>query len=313
MCPFQFPPAPTKERVVKVSMLYNQGSASRREDGLFVCEPFFGVVDGASAPYGPNYPAKMFNGMSGGELVARTIESCAYTARKKHLLPLSHFVDQWDGELALAQEGVPLLDAAELAGATFAIAKVGEKWIDILQGGDCFALWRKSNGAVGITRNQVRLHDEDMNSEIKRLLQQVAQEQGVELKNATPGQRGVIRGEMWNRFCVSLREARRQDVNTPNNPRGYALLNGQRKAKNLWFSASLRRDDIQELLLFSDGMVPWAAMVGMTDHEVAKKVMADFLEGGLPHLLHVARGIERHEASVNYTDSAEATAISIEF
>ena len=73
------------------------------------------------------------------------------------------------------------------------------------------------------------------------------------------------------------------------------------------------RSKLQAILLFSDGMVPWETMKEMDDEEIAQRVWSDFQEGGLPHLLQIARGIEKHVEVLNYTDSAEATAIAIEF
>lgn len=59
---------------MKVSCIYDQGSAPYREDWLFLCDPFFGVLDGVSAPYSKKYSPRMFNGMSGGEMASRVIE-----------------------------------------------------------------------------------------------------------------------------------------------------------------------------------------------------------------------------------------------
>jgi hypothetical protein len=73
------------------------------------------------------------------------------------------------------------------------------------------------------------------------------------------------------------------------------------------------RNELKAILLFSDGMVPWEKMRGMDDKEIAQSVWCDFRKGGLPYLLQVARGIEKHVEVVNYTDSAEATGLAIEF
>ena len=59
---------------MKISYLYDQGSALFREDGLIVSYPFFGVLDGVSAPFSSKYPMQKFGGLSGGEFVARAVE-----------------------------------------------------------------------------------------------------------------------------------------------------------------------------------------------------------------------------------------------
>ena len=53
--------------------------------------------------------------------------------------------------------------ANKLAGATFAIAWLNQDYVEIVQAGDCFALFVEKDGSIGITRNQVRYHDGEMN------------------------------------------------------------------------------------------------------------------------------------------------------
>lgn len=303
---------------MKTEQLYDKGSAPYVEDGLFLCDPFYGVVDGVSAPYGPKHPLKLTDGKSGGELVARTIEQYVQNRPQKDLkLPtLEQLTLEVDYNLETIQD-IHHLPTGELSGATFAFAKVGERHVEIVQGGDCFALWKLHDGTVGITKNQVRLHDTAMNAEILRTQREVAKELfGVSLEEATQEQRGKIRGEMWNRFYFTLKEARNQDANNPASPRRYTLLNGQLLQKSeepIWFSTQLPRDQVQLLLLFSDGLIPWQVMGGMSDEQIARKVLTDYERGGLKYLLEVARGIEKCLAAVNYTDAAEATAIALQF
>ena len=56
-----------------IKTIYDQGTAERQEDGFFVNPPFFGVVDGFSAPYSPQNPLTLFEDKSGGEVVRRII------------------------------------------------------------------------------------------------------------------------------------------------------------------------------------------------------------------------------------------------
>ncbi len=301
---------------MKVSFLYDQGSAPYREDGLFLAEPLFGVLDGVSAPYALAGPARKFQGMSGGEFVARTVEQCfVYLRSPKNPSALRDLVLEVNQEVRRQQQaaGVPF-NAGELAGAAFAVARVGGGYVEVVQAGDCFALWAMKDGSVGITRNQVRAHDTVMNAEIEHIQRKVASELfGVVLEEATPEERSQIRGEMWNRFSPRLKEARRQDVNSPASPRGYGFMNGDPRLKEMMVFLTIPRSELRALLLFSDGMVPWEAMKGMTDEEIAHRVYTDYLEGGLAHLLRIARGIECRVANVNYMDSAEATAIALNF
>lgn len=314
---------------MKVSHLYDQGSASDREDGMFVSNSHFAVLDGVSAPYGPKYPMRKFDGMSGGEMVARVVEQFFGTvmlSRYGETLGLPSIIlpeQSLEGELGAANlavreaqynAGVDVEDAGELAGAAFAIARIGEETVEIAQVGDCFALWVNYDGKPRITQNQVREHDTAMNDEILRLQREVAKEYfGIALEEAAPEERQRIRGETWNRFCPFLKEARRRDTNNIASPCCYGLMDGQPEFSDMMVAFELPRRELRALLLFSDGMVPWEAMKGMTDGEVAERVYASYKEGGLAYLLRIARGIECRVANVNYMDNAEATAIALDF
>ncbi len=300
---------------MKISYLYDQGSAQYREDGLFIADPFCGVLDGVSAPFGPKHPIRKFNGLSGGEFVARSVEQFFSTATPESYLSAFMAISQANNFVRNLQEKAGVeIKADKLAGATFAIALLNQDYVEVIQAGDCFALWVMKNGLIDITKNQVRLHDTEMQSTILKLQREVAHKlYGIQLEKATVEQRNIIRGEMWNRFFSILSEARIQDVNRLDSPRCYGLLNGQPELLDATFRICFNRNEIQAILLFSDGMVPWEAMKEMADEEVAEKVLADYREGGLPHLLRIARGIENRVKMVNYTDSAEATAIAIEF
>lgn len=298
---------------MKVNFLYDMGSAQYREDGMVADRRIFGVFDGVSAPY--SGAPELFDGLSGGELLVRFVENSfgACDVDTDSLMSNMKYVCE---ELAymLEEKGIDVSDARQTPGTTFAVAKIFDDMIEIVQGGDCFVLVVFKDGRIEITKNHVRLHDTEMNEIILRTQREVAKEMfGIELEKAEPEQRGKIRGEMWKRFRDLLAEARRQDVNNPDSPRCYPLLNGSEVVRDLLYFHVFRREEAKTILLFSDGMVPWNAMKGMSDEEVAARVYADYKEGGLVHLLRIARGIEKKVEAVNYTDSAEATAIAIEF
>ena len=59
---------------MKPYCIYDSGSGPEREDGLIMGVNTFGVLDGTSAPHGPSYPKKFYDGLTGGELMARTTE-----------------------------------------------------------------------------------------------------------------------------------------------------------------------------------------------------------------------------------------------
>lgn len=294
--------------------LYHPGSARHEEDGHFSESPFFGVLDGVSEPHSPDHPARLFNGLSSGAMMARMTEGLA-----KSFHPDMSLDDVTDLLLErfkqkLEEHNFPLHDPGAIPGYTFAFAKVGDHEVETIQAGDCFALYELRDGTVLMNPNQVRLHDTEMNDIILRIQREVAWDLfEIELEAASREQKGKITGEMWNRFRPILVTARRKDVNNPKSRRQYGILNGQKELKDFLFRRVVSRDDLKTLILFTDGMVPWEAMKGMSDETVGREVLANYHKGGLPYQLAIARGIEKKVANVNYTDSAEATAVAIEF
>lgn len=310
---------------MKITTLYDQGSASVREDGFFLGQGFYGVLDGVSAPFNrENPPRKFYEALTGGEVVSRLVEGVMHQ-EKAGSLPVNYpktDLDFRDVIRYLNQVlrsnfndlGLPMDHAEELPGATFAMAQIGQEKLEIVQAGDCFALWVLRDGQMGITKNQVRLYDFELNNVILEIERKIAREQfGIALEDATKEQTDKIRSEMWVQFYPINRETRAQDINNPLSRRCFGLLNGQEALEKVWFYKAIPRSGVESLLLFSDGMVPWEVMKGKTDDEVAQTVYADYKKGGLPYLLAVARGIEKRIAAVSYTDAAEATAIAIEF
>lgn len=256
-----------------------------------------------------------FDGFSGGELVRLLLE------QKAHLFSncdtqhsVANLIYYMNGELrnTWKMHKIDHGDPGELPGATIAFAQVRGGHVHLCQAGDCFAIWKKRDGTIGITENQVRAHEVEMNATIEKLQREVALELfGIRLEDAIDVQRKEIRAEMWDRFCPILKLARTQDINNADSPRGYGLVNGV--GNTLLFQEIFHQKEMAILLLVTDGMIPWEAMKSMTDQEIAEKVLADYQEGGLTGLLRIARGIEKRVANVNYIDSAEATGIALEF
>ncbi|MDP3948017.1 MAG: hypothetical protein Q8Q41_05010 [bacterium] len=305
---------------MKVGVLYDQGSSQYREDGLYAGTRIFGVADGVSAPYNKWNPPMLFDGQTGGEMVARVFErKLALTDRDGFagygLAGLPNMARDVNFVVGEIQKGRGLsLDCPEdLAGATFAMVWVTEHEVEIIQAGDCFALWVTTGGGVGITTNQVRRHDTAMNALILNIQREIAAERGLDLESVDDQRRGEIRTEMWRQFYEPLKAARREDVNNPKSQRGYGLLNGQLALEQMWFHGALPRAMLKTVLLFSDGMVPWERMKDQPEVAIAKEVYQTFTSGGLSKVLGVARGIEEATKASSYANAAEATAISIEF
>lgn len=125
---------------MRVSSISDQGTSDRREDGLVLGPSFFCVLDGVSAPSPYLVAPAVFGKLSGGEMVARTVERVGLAC------------SQIDDDLrtimrsannavmaAHAAKGISVDDTGKLAGAVFAAASVTEEHVRILQTGDCYA------------------------------------------------------------------------------------------------------------------------------------------------------------------------------
>ncbi len=298
---------------MKISYIYDQGSSKYREDGAIVSPPFFGVLDGVSAPYSSAHPPKIFNGMSGGEMVSRVVERQfarmpPFFSSPRAVLEANKAVWRKQRRRGASQDG------GELAGASFAIAKVAGDWVEIIQGCDAFALWVMKDGSIGMTETQNTVSEAFLNNKVVELMREVADERGLDLEAVNDATRNEIRAEMWDRFYPFLVETRAGYVNNPSLRDSYALLDGQPELEMKCFNLNLPRNEVRTLLLFTDGMVPWwGGLEGLSTKEVARQVYETYKQGGLVKLLLRARGIEETARATSYTDAAEATAIAIEF
>ena len=299
---------------MKLSYLYDQGSSKQHEDGAILFYPFFGVLDGVSEPYSPGNPPRIFNGgVSGGALVSRVVER--QFARMSPRFSTYQAVIEVNKALWRKQRRRgAMLDGGQLAGASFAVAKVAGDWITIIQGCDAFALWVTRDGRVEMTGAQNKVSETFLNDKIDKIMQEVADERGLDLETVDDAARNEIRAEMFDRFYPTLVETRREYVNNPTLRDGYGLLNGQPELEMKWFNINLPRSEVRSLLFFTDGMVPWwGSLEGLTSEEIARQVYATYRAGGLAGLLARARGIEVTTRATSYMDAAEATAIAIEF
>lgn len=297
------------------TFLYDRGSSTVYEDGLIVKAPFYGVVDALSAPFCSTHPQRRYGALTGGEAVARAIESVVEALAPE--ATLDQLLDRATACIRAlhAFHGVSSSTASvsSLAGATIAVAKVEADATHVAQLGDSFAIWRLRDGQIGMTPNQVRGHDTRMNAAVSQLMAEIARERGVDLAQVNPSDLGRIRGEMWNRFYSVLRAARDQDVNNSDNPDGYGLLNGQESFRQMLFRRSFPVGTLTSLLLVSDGMIPWEIMKGASEEEIATQVCSLYDQGKLARVLSEARRVETTIESRNYISFAEATGVALEF
>lgn len=305
---------------MKTSSLYDQGSSSVLEDGHFIALPFVGVLDGASEPHDKDHPRMRFCGgrLTGGELVSRitegffTEQSIKDNALDLDLGALILGANKLVGDEFKAK-GLSLHDTGMLPGTTFAIAKIGEEEVEIIQAGDCFALWVKGD-EIEATSNQIRGHDNEFKGLIERLQRRIAKEKyEIELEKATLEQSKIIREEMWLEFRPEWQKGRARDINNPSSPQCYGLLNGQAELEQVWIRKTIPRNKLSNLLLFTDGMVPYGTYKEKNDREIVREICDAYRRGGLPESLRVVRLTEEKFRAVAWTDAAEVAAVAVDF
>jgi hypothetical protein len=277
-------------------MIYSQGTAEKREDGLILNPPFFGIIDGFSAPYIPR-EQKLFENLSGGEMVRKIVLEAFYSANDKEAL--EKIVSKANSKIGEFQikEGIPLDRPDLLAGCSFVFAKIKKKKIEIIQGGDCLAVWKYKDGKIGATKNYAFEH-------VSRNLKIIA-----DLMRKHKGDRR----KMWVDFVPILTKMRQRDINNPKIETGFAVLNGQTNLNECWQKIEIPIKNLEIMLLFSDGLIPFPYEETVNENELAKKTIALYKKKGLDGLLQRKRKIDKKQEKKSYIAQDEATAISIKF
>lgn len=281
---------------MEIKLLYDLPKGINPEDGFVFSPPFFlGVTDGVSGLYMPDQGPILFNGKSGGRMVSDVIAKTFLNARKGD--SLGRVLFKATKEVCEIQEVLGFYRKSHtdlLAGATFAIARLDEKEIDIIQCGDAFAVVETREGEVMAIRNQVFQHDTEAREIIAELMKK----------------HGEDRTKMWHEFGPILSQMRLQNVNKKTET-GFGLLNGQSASKELWQRIVIPREEAKLLLLFTDGLIYYPD--SGDEQFLAKKVLSLYRQGDLRSILEETRKKESTEKEMSHIDHAEATAIAIEF
>src|SRR3989344_948567 len=137
----------------KAQVLFDQGSAKGAEDNLIFQPPsYYGVLDGLSGVYLPRDGPRMFGRRTGGQLVSSVVSIAFAVYQHRELVEILRAINVSVVD-TFQKAGIPL-DAAFLPGTCFAVCQVGDEHLEILQGGDCFAVWQFKDGTIGATLNQ---------------------------------------------------------------------------------------------------------------------------------------------------------------
>lgn len=278
-------------KMLKIEVIYDKGTAKDLEDGLVINPPFYGVIDGTSEPKHFIGKGSSFNKMSGGEIVRKIILETFHTAKNEESLEEMLFRANKKIRSLWKKHKIPLNRSDLTAGAVFAFVKIESEKVKIIQGGDCFVLWARNSQKIGITRNQVYLHELDARKVITKLMKKYKGD----------------RKKMWLDFYEPLCQLRLRDMNKKIKT-GYAILNGQPSLKRYWQKTEIPIEGLKLLLLFTDGLVPLKK-----ENELAGEVLKLYKKGGLSNVLQMARNFEERREKKSYRVSDEATAIAIKF
>lgn len=293
------------QMVPRVATIYNPGTAKILEDKFIVRPPFFGVLDGVSGLYDPAIGPMLFDGKSGGQKVVEIIENVFSFAKESE--GLEDVVKKANVAVRdfCVSNNIPLDRADLLPGATFAFAKIGEDKVEIVQGGDCFAVWKKTNGEVGVTLNQNFSDEEEKIGILKEIIRK----------------HGGNRDSAWKEYMPIAARFKIERVNPaePYRSRGAGkdqekksvVLNGQPEGEKLWYRNALPRDELKTLLLLTDGMIEFEE--SRSPKKMAEIIFETYRRGGLEDMLSRIRDIEQKRPYTTHIAQAEATAVAIEF
>ena len=292
----------------KLELVSEIGTAEDQEDGLVISPPIFAVFDGVSTPYSKASPKKRYGEkqLSSGALLVKTAsESLQHYSSDANadLKKLLMITNQSIAKLQLTEMRMSLKDSANLAGATFAAARLSGETVEIMQAGDSYAFWVNADGTTSLTKDQVLNHDQRGDNLFRQFQEKSLKENGGDLSAA--------RAAAWDKYLPVLIKQRKKNINNPKSPGGFVLLNGQPDLEKSWFYTQLPKSSLKLLLLFTDGLIDRKKFE--SDESMKKYLLETYRNGGLQNILFAKRKWERENEKKTYITHTEATAIAIEF
>ena len=277
---------------MKVQSLCAQSSTL--ESRLIFCPPyFFGVVNGSSEFRHPDDKPRLFDGKTGGQLAANMI--CSAISKASATECLAMILSDANRELSkiIKETKLHRNEPETFPSASFAIVKVTDDGICVVQGGNCLMVWRMKDGTLHATSNGMYEYEKDMLCAVE-----------TSARNA----RGD-KNKIWRDNILPFAQRYREEINAVQG--GFSLFNGQLVSCGFWKNFELSREDVARLLLFTEGAVPfdWT----LSPKILAKRVMADFDFLGLNKLIessHIAFDEKRGKSKDDYPDAA---VLAIEF
>lgn len=286
---------------MRVEMIYDQGSAKHAEDCAIICPPFFGVLDGVSEPYHPAKGQKLYeiNGrlLTGGQMVCWYIADAVHSAKRQDKLDEIMKKARASVKETLKKKRIDPDCADRTPAAVFAIAKITDNKIELIQGGDCSIVIANKHDSVFSTKNQMLETTKKIEKYIARLIIKCDYDMG----------------KVWKHLIQHIRKTRKMLCNQ-STPGGYCAINGQENSEKLWFYEGKEvhlEDFLKTMILFTDGFVFMPAV--KNEHKLAKSILEAYSEGGLKRILECTRRMEERKKWERHILHAEATAIALSF
>ena len=288
----------------KAYSICDHGTAEHHEDGYIAQYPLYAVIDGLSEPHSYKNPLKLFNGLSGGEMIVEVVKkvfSSIYPqpSLEEYVLIINNMIQR-----VLETEGFSIKNAGLIPGASFVFAKIEDTAVRILQGGDCLAVWRFASGEIGFIPNQAYRH---VSQNLQTIHEILARNEGN-------------RKEMWVEFYPILSQRRQRDINNSTLESGYAVLNGQPNVVKCWQKREIPIRGLNTLLLFSDGFVPYYETSDEKMEQLAERLLNEYKDSEykdkvltLKEMLERKRREKSRKGKPSYIKHDEATALVLEF
>ena len=236
--------------------------------------------------------------MSGGQIVRQEALKFFYGIGSEFPLALDTALIHVNGRIGAGQkaEGISIPDAAKLAGASFLLLEIRDT-ITLIQGGDCLAFWRYSNGRIEFTDNQAYQHVSENLRTIANLMRKHHND----------------REKMWDEFFPILSCRRARDINNPRSKNGFAALNGQIGLGICRQTIEIFPQGLEFILLFSDGFVPCEETSPERIAGLADRLCSEYPRIGLNGILQKKRNEDEEKATSSHVTCDEATALAIRF
>jgi serine/threonine protein phosphatase PrpC len=268
---------------MKITHIYDKGSAVMNEDDFLIKDNLFVVFDGATCVAGK----KEINGKSVAKLAAEIVKE-EFSHNDASLLDLAEHANNTLRD-AMEKEGINLSKKEELWSTTVAAVRMGDADLEYLNISDSLVLAIMEDGSYKLMTSH---HDHDMEMMIqwKKLATQ-------KIKN--------IRAELAEKMIL-LRKRANVD---------YGVLNGEKKALDFCQHGRFSLKGVKTLLLFTDGIfLPKEDPQALPDWE---KFALLYQKGGLQGLLMYVRDLQKTDQYSwkypRYKQHDDVAAIAIDF